>query len=127
MLELRLSALDYDVDEDQFLVFRPDTALWQTKDTVAPFVHGGNSLQERVIPVLVIDWPGPRGKTMSKYEVVAHAEPAHMGRQRLRVAVRLQNKQSGDWVLPRPRTSAWLFEYRVAQRSPSVCSTLVPP
>ena len=112
VLELRLSALDYDVDEDQYLVFRPDTALWQTKDTVAPFVHGGNSLQERVIPVLVIDRPGPRGKTMSKYEVVAHAEPAHMGRQRLRVAVRLQNKQSGALGFAAPKNISLALRVR---------------
>jgi len=95
VLEIKLSSLDYDVDTDEYLVFRPDTAVWQTKETVAPFVHGGNSLQERVIPVLSIERPGPRGKTIAKYEVVAHAEPAHLGRQRLRLSVRLQNRQTG--------------------------------
>lgn len=94
-LELKLSSLEYDVEGDGYLVFRPDTALWQTQNMVAPFVHGGNSLQERVIPVLRIDRPGVRGKTIAKYEIVARAEPAHLGRQRLRLAVRLQNQQSG--------------------------------
>src|SRR5690606_31369898 len=52
VLEVKLSALGYEVEgceenEDLYLVLRPDTALWQTKDKVAPFVHGGNSLQER--------------------------------------------------------------------------------
>src|SRR5690606_14885120 len=50
-LEVPLSALDYDADE-AFLVFRRDTAIWKVKEKIAPFVHGGNSLQERVIPVL---------------------------------------------------------------------------
>lgn len=95
VLELRLSALEYDNETDQYLVFRPDTALWQTKEQIAPFVHGGNSLQERVIPVLTIERPGPRGKTLATYEVVAHAEPSHLGRQRLRLAVRLQDRQTG--------------------------------
>ncbi len=95
VLELRLSALEYDVETDGFLVFRPDTALWQTKEQIPPFVHGGNSLQERVIPVLTIEPPGPRGKNLAKYEVVAHAEPPRMGRQRLRLAVRLQGQQTG--------------------------------
>ncbi|HMA92702.1 MAG TPA: BREX-6 system phosphatase PglZ [Polyangiaceae bacterium] len=94
-LEIKLSSLEYDVPGDGYLVFRPDTALWQTQSTVAPFAHGGNSLQERVIPVLCIERPGARGKTIAKYEIVAHAEPAHLGRQRLRLAVRLQNQQSG--------------------------------
>ena len=97
VLEVRLSTLEYDVESgaDAYLVFRPDTALWQTKDKIAPFVHGGNSLQERVIPVLEVDRAIARGKTTSKYEVVARAEPAELGRQRLRVAVRLQDRQSG--------------------------------
>ncbi len=103
VLEVRLSALDYDVETDQYLVFRPDTALWQTQDLVAPFVHGGNSLQERVIPVLTIERPGARGKSMAKYEVVAHAEPAQMGRQRLRLAVRLQNRQTGALGFAAPK------------------------
>jgi hypothetical protein len=103
VLELRLSDLEYETEKDQYLVFRPDTALWQTKDAVAPFVHGGNSLQERVIPVLVIGRPGRPGKTMAKYEVVAHAEAAHLGRQRLKLAVRLQNRQTGSLGFVAPK------------------------
>jgi len=104
VLEVQLSALDYDVDEDLYLVLRPDTALWQTKDKIAPFVHGGNSLQERVIPVLVVDHHAPKGRTMSKYEVVARAEPAHLGRQRLRVAVRLQNRENASLGFVAPKS-----------------------
>lgn len=105
VLEIKLSDLEYDVDGDgsSYLVFRPDTALWQTKEKVAPFVHGGNSLQERVIPVLVLERRGTRGKTISKYEVVAHAEPARVGRQRLRVAVRLQNRETGSLGFVAPK------------------------
>ncbi len=91
VLELRLSSLEYEGgDEDLRFVFRPDTAVWKTSKRVASFVHGGNSLQERVIPVLTIEREGARGKTMSRYEVVARAEPAHLGRQRLCVSVRVQ-------------------------------------
>jgi len=104
VLEVRLSALEYDVEEDLYLVLRPDTALWQTKSKVAPFVHGGNSLQERVIPVLVIDRHVVRGKTTSRYEVVAQAEPAHLGRQRLRVAVRLQNRENASLGFLAPKS-----------------------
>lgn len=105
VLELKLSQLEYDVDGagPSYLVFRPDTALWQTKEKIAPFVHGGNSLQERVIPVLVVERRVARGKTISKYEVVAHAEPAHLGRQRLRIAVRLQNRETGSLGFVAPK------------------------
>jgi hypothetical protein len=90
VLELPLSALEYDSEAERYLVFRPDTAVWKTQEKVAPFVHGGNSLQERVIPVLVIDHGRRRGKTASRYEVLARPEPAQLGRQRLRLTVRLR-------------------------------------
>lgn len=95
VLEVRLSDLEYDAPQDQYLVFAPDTSMWKTQEAIEPFVHGGNSLQERVIPVLEVERAAPRGKTQSKYEVVASPEPAKLGRQRLRVAVRLQSNESG--------------------------------
>lgn len=109
VLEVKLSALGYEVEgceenEDLYLVLRPDTALWQTKDKVAPFVHGGNSLQERVIPVLVLEPQGGRGRSASKYEVVARAIPAHLGRQRLQVAVRLQSRENAALSFASPKT-----------------------
>ena len=103
VLELPLSALEYEVTEDPYLVFRPDTALWLTKEKVAPFVHGGNSLQERVVPVLVASRSAVRGKVISRYEVVAQAQAAHLGRQRLRLAVRLQANSSGSLGFHGPR------------------------
>ncbi len=104
VLELRLSSLEYDVEDDAYLVFRPDTALWQVKDKIAPFVHGGNSLQERVIPALIATRGVARGKTLTKYEVVARPEPAHLGRQRLRVAIRLQDRQNATLGFVAPKT-----------------------
>jgi len=103
VLEVRLSALEYDVDQDLYLVLRPDTALWQTRSRIEPFVHGGNSLQERVIPVLRLERQMARGKTSSKYEVVARAEAAHLGRQRLRVAVRLQSRATASLGFAAPK------------------------
>jgi hypothetical protein len=122
VLELRLSALEYDLDTDQYLVLRPDTALWRTKDKIAPFVHGGNSLQERVIPVLIIERPGSRGKTLTKYEVVAQAEPAQLGRQRLRLAVRLQERQTGALGFIAPKSIS--LSLRVPGRSELTVSLL---
>ncbi len=104
VLEVKLSALEYEVEEDQYLVLRPDTAVWKTKRKMLPFVHGGNSLQERVIPVLVLERHGARGKTTSRYEVIARAEPAHLGRQRLKIAVRLQRQATGEMSFASPKT-----------------------
>jgi len=114
VLEVRLSSLDYDVApaDDDYLVFRPDTALWQTRDKIAPYAHGGNSLQERVIPVLVVERHVVRGKTISKYEVVARPEPSHLGRQRLRVAVRLQNRENASLGFATPKSISLALRVR---------------
>lgn len=106
VLELRLSSLEYEVEDsakDWHVVLRPDTAVWKTSRRVASFVHGGNSLQERVIPVLTIEREGARGRTMSRYEIVARAEPAHLGRQRLRISVRLQANATGSLAFLAPK------------------------
>lgn len=122
VLEVRLSSLEYDAPDDLYLVFAPDTALWKTREEVAPFVHGGNSLQERVIPVLEIERAAPRGKTTSKYEVVARPEPAHLGRQRLRVAVRLQNRETATLPFEGPKSIS--LSLRVPGR-PDLALTLI--
>ncbi len=123
VLEVRLSALEVDADEDRYLVFRPDTSVWKTSTQIASFVHGGNSLQERVIPVLVIEREGARGKTMSKYEVVARAEPAHLGRQRLCVSVRLQSQANAS--LPFISPKAISLALRVHGESKAIAITLL--
>ncbi len=104
VLELPFSALEYDVEKEGYLVFRADTAPWKVSEKVAPFVHGGNSLQERVIPVMVLERQVARGKTLTKYEVVARPEPAHLGRQRLRVAIRLQDRANATLGFVAPKT-----------------------
>jgi len=94
-LEIPLKALDYDVEDEGYLVFSRDTGVWKTQEKIAPFVHGGNSLQERVIPVLVLERHDRVGSSSAKYEVVATKVPAEGGRQRLQVKLRLQRQSSG--------------------------------
>ncbi|HWL85651.1 MAG TPA: BREX-6 system phosphatase PglZ, partial [Polyangiaceae bacterium] len=53
MVPVSLSSLNYD-GLDGYLLFRDDTAVFETGNLGATFVHGGNSLQERLIPVLVV-------------------------------------------------------------------------
>jgi hypothetical protein len=95
-LEIPLSALDYDVDEEAYLVFRKDTAVWKVKEKMAAFVHGGNSLQERVIPVLTLEKENRVGASTAHYEVVATPLPSHGGRERLELKVRLQKQSIGE-------------------------------
>jgi hypothetical protein len=114
VLEVPLAALEYDAPTPQFLVFRPDTALWDVASKVAPFVHGGNSLQERVIPVLFVERHGRRGKTTTKYEIVATPEVGKLGRQRLRLSVRLQKESSAALSFHAPKAIA--LALRVSER-----------
>lgn len=102
VLEIPLSALDYDVSSESYLVFRRDTAVWDVKEK-NPFVHGGNSLQERVIPVLVLEKAGKRGTSTANYEVVAKALPSEGGRERLELTVRLQKQSNGLLSFAEPR------------------------
>ncbi|MDX2024326.1 MAG: BREX-6 system phosphatase PglZ [Deltaproteobacteria bacterium] len=102
-LEIPLTALQYDVSQEHYLVLRKDTAMWKTSEKVAPFVHGGNSAQERVIPVLVLRGRGPRGKTATEYEVVATALPALQGRQRLKIELRLQRRNTATMDFHGPK------------------------
>lgn len=53
MVPVSLSSLNYD-GLGGYLLFRDDTAVFDTGNVGATFVHGGNSLQERLIPVLVV-------------------------------------------------------------------------
>ena len=101
--EVPLTALDYDVAQEQYLVFRNDTAMWKTSEKVAPFVHGGNSPQERVVPVLVLRSEVARGKAPTEYEVVATALPALAGRQRLKIEVRLQRRSTATMDFHGPK------------------------
>jgi hypothetical protein len=122
VLEVPLSTLEYDVETPLHLVFRRDTALWDVAPKVAPFVHGGNSLQERVIPLLVVERHGRRGKTTTKYEIVAVPEVGRLGRQRLKLSVRLQKESSGALSFHAPKAIA--LALRVPKR-PDVQLTLL--
>jgi hypothetical protein len=121
-LEIPLSALDYDVDSEAYLVFRRDTAIWKVKEKVAPFVHGGNSLQERVIPVLTLEKANKAGASSAHYEVVATALPAEAGRERLELQVRLQKQSSGLLSFAGPRRIS--LALRVVGRDGSVLGAL---
>jgi len=52
------------------------------------FVHGGNSLQERVIPVITVRHRHAAGGEKVTYEVTTEAGPAVAGMHHLRVVVR---------------------------------------
>ncbi|MFO0605015.1 MAG: BREX-6 system phosphatase PglZ [Polyangiales bacterium] len=86
MVNVAASALGYE-GLDGYLLFREDTAVFATGAAGASFVHGGNSLQERVIPVLVVEAKRARAVTEQRYRVVARAESPLVGLHRVSVQV----------------------------------------
>lgn len=95
MLNVSLSALGYD-GADGFLLLREDTAVFATGVSGATFVHGGNSLQERVIPVLVVGRKREANTGLSAYLIEARPEEEAMGLSRLRLRVQLALQQTGS-------------------------------
>jgi PglZ domain len=81
-----LSALQYD-GQAGYLLFRTDTAVFATGKSGATFVHGGNSLQERVIPVLSVTQRSAALK-LATYIIEAEALAPVLGCSRLRVRLR---------------------------------------
>jgi hypothetical protein len=69
-VRVALGALDY-VGGDGFLMFPETTTVFDTGKRPSGFVHGGNSLQERVIPVLTLVHKGGAGGSDLQYTVKA--------------------------------------------------------
>jgi len=86
MVNVSLQALGYDGLAGH-LLFREDTALFATTRAGATFVHGGNSLQERVIPVLTVRRERAPVASHVRYEVRARREKDAMGVRRLSLRV----------------------------------------
>lgn len=79
-----LSALQYEGQEG-YLLFRRDTANFATGTPGATFVHGGNSLQERVIPVLTVSHRHASETIKLKYLIEVKAERELLGFSRLQL------------------------------------------
>ncbi|ACC80910.1 BREX-6 system phosphatase PglZ [Nostoc punctiforme] len=87
MVTVSLNALKYEGQEG-YLLFRKDTAVFATGNPGATFVHGGNSLQERVIPVLTVSHRHQSHLAMVKYLIEAKPEPNILDCSRIRVRVK---------------------------------------
>jgi hypothetical protein len=95
MVSVPLSALRYKTSGEKYLLLREDTAVWETTQPAQPFVHGGNSLQERVVPVLVVRRQRSAGTADTQYEVRAEALEDRWGRKRVRLQLRLARSATG--------------------------------
>ena len=73
-----LSSLAYDGVEGH-LVMPADTAMFDVGRTAQTFIHGGNSLQERVIPVLTVQHRTSAGGGTIRYALHAEAKEGVAG------------------------------------------------
>ena len=89
-----LRSLDYDC-EDLHVIFPASTVPFDCGSKVQHFVHGGNSFQERVIPVMTILHAAPRGSKPEKYHVRAVADEPVLGMHRLKAALLLDKAVLG--------------------------------
>ena len=78
MVTVSLASLGYDGAEG-FVVFPRSTAVFDRGRRTCTFVHGGCSLQERAIPVLVVRHERDRGGTSLDYAIEAASRPGVAG------------------------------------------------
>lgn len=94
MVNVSLAALGYDGLAGH-LLFREDTAVFATGNAGATYVHGGNSPQERIIPVLTVRRARAAAPSHSTYVVEARREKDLMGARQLAVRLRTAAGQVG--------------------------------
>lgn len=85
-VRVSLSDLNYQGVDAQ-LMMPEDTAVFDTGKRDHRFVHGGNSLQERVIPVLTLVHRSPAGGSSQHFKVLATAEDGVAGLHCLKIQV----------------------------------------
>lgn len=81
-VRVALSDLGYDGAEGH-VVFPDSTAVFDRGNKKATFVHGGNSLQERVIPVLTVVHRAAKGSQAAKLGVIAEVGQPVAGMHRI--------------------------------------------
>lgn len=69
------------------LLFPDDTGVFESSASGGSFVHGGNSMQERVIPVLTVSLARKDVSLKGQFSIDARAESEVLGHSRVRVAV----------------------------------------
>ncbi len=87
IVSVSLSALGYD-GQSGHLHFSTTTNPFARGKAIATFIHGGNSLQERVIPVLTVSHRHNNLLNLVQYNIEAEALAAIAGYSRLRVQVK---------------------------------------
>jgi hypothetical protein len=87
MVNVSASSLGYE-GLPGYLLFRDDTAVFATGNPGATFVHGGNSPQERIIPVLTVTRKRAEQAGILEYQIVTEALADVLGLHRVRISIR---------------------------------------
>lgn len=95
-----LAALGYE-DVPGYLMFPESTAVFDTGRRGMSFVHGGNSLQERVIPVLTVVHRAGAGGSTAQYQVKAESVEGVGGMHCLEARVDALVQQSLSFGAPK--------------------------
>jgi hypothetical protein len=114
-----LEALGYK-GQTGHLMFLRDSGVFQTRGQSArTFVHGGNSLQERVIPVLHISYAKRHTDlNLNQYRITADILPPVMGCSRLRVT--LVKSEAGSGFLEFSKGEKITVAFRVPNQAGQV-------
>jgi hypothetical protein len=107
-----LASLGY-AERSGYVLFRRDTAVFDTGKN-GTFVHGGNSLQERVIPVLTISHRHQGSTIAAQYVVEVDVASPVVGLNRIRLRIRPAPEAQG--VLQFEGASQISLALRVPQR-----------
>lgn len=92
-VRVALSDLGYD-GTSGYVMFPETTAVFDTGRRSMSFVHGGNSLQERVIPVLTVTHRASPGGAGVQYDVRAEARDGVGGMHCIDVTVELRDQHT---------------------------------
>ena len=94
------TALRYDCDEVQFM-FPESTMPFDVGAKTKEFLHGGNSLQERLIPVITARYRADKGAALMRYQVTASAGHGVMGLHRIKGVILHDPESSLPFTAPR--------------------------
>lgn len=103
MVNVSVSALGYEGIHG-YLLFREDTAVFATGNPGASFVHGGNSPQERVIPVLTITRQRAEKGGLAEYVIEAETQQPLLGLNRVRLRVNFKKDSTTGLAFAAPAT-----------------------
>ncbi len=105
-----LGYLDKNGGKEGHLIFLRSTEVFTTGTKGAKFVHGGNSLQERVIPVLTLSTRKQAPLNLLRYRIELEAGESVMNLQRLQVSIKSAAEAQGvlDFTHPQKKISLGL-------------------